>query len=486
MQELERQPEEMQHKRERLPVIAPGHSFGTVTDRISRIVLTRRTPIGWFLGAALGFALALVLLMSVTYLFLLGTGIWGLNIPIGWGFAIINFVWWIGIGHAGTLISAILLLLRQRWRTSINRFAEAMTLFAVACAGIFPVIHTGRPWLAYWLLPYPNPMAIWPNFRSPLVWDVFAVSTYATVSLLFWYVGLIPDLATLRDRAKSRAGRIIYGMLALGWRGSAWHWNRYETASLLLAGLATPLVLSVHTVVSFDFAIGIIPGWHTTVFPPYFVAGAIYSGFAMVLTIAIPLRYFYGLQDFITERHLRNMAKVMLATGLIVAYGYAIEAFMSWYSGNEFEEYMMLNRGSGPYAPSYWALILCNILLPQALWFRRVRGSAPVLFGLALVINTGMWLERFVIVVLSLHRDFLPSSWGMYRPTFWDWSTFLGTMGLFISLLFLFIRFLPMISIFEMRTLLPEATLGPQPDEPLPEERSPEWRPRDESQPSTV
>jgi Ni/Fe-hydrogenase subunit HybB-like protein len=489
MQEIERHPHEQQHQGHRLPVIAPGHSFATITDKISQIVLTRRTPIGWFLGAALGFALMLVLLMSVTYLFLKGTGIWAVNIPIGWGFAIINFVWWIGIGHAGTLISAILLLLRQRWRTSINRFAEAMTLFAVACAGIFPVIHTGRPWLAYWLLPYPNSMAIWPNFRSPLVWDVFAVSTYATVSLLFWYVGLIPDLATLRDRSKTRLGRNVYGMLALGWRGSAWHWNRYETASLLLAGLATPLVLSVHTVVSFDFAVALLPGWHTTVFPPYFVAGAIYSGFAMVLTIAIPLRYFYNLQDFITERHLRNMAKVMLATGLIVAYGYAIEAFMAWYSGNQYESYVMQNRFSGPYAPTYWALILCNILLPQALWFRRVRGSAPVLFGLALVINTGMWLERFVIVVLSLHRDFLPSSWGMYRPTFWDWSTFLGTMGLFIALLFLFIRFLPMISIFEMRTLLPEAEIHPQtPDQPEDQttERRPAWRPGDESHPSTV
>jgi molybdopterin-containing oxidoreductase family membrane subunit len=489
MQEIERHPHEMQQQRAPLPVIAPGHSFTSVTEKISAIVLTNRTPIGWFLGAGLAFALVLVLLMSVTYLFLWGTGIWGVDIPIGWGFAIINFVWWIGIGHAGTLISAILLLLRQRWRTSINRFAEAMTLFAVACAGIFPIIHTGRPWLAYWLLPYPNSMLMWPNFRSPLVWDVFAVSTYATVSLLFWYVGLIPDLATLRDRAKSRAGRLGYGMLALGWRGSAWHWNRYETASLLLAGLATPLVLSVHTVVSFDFAVGIIPGWHTTVFPPYFVAGAIYSGFAMVLTIAIPLRYFYGLQDFITERHLRNMAKVMLATGLIVAYGYTIEAFMAWYSGNEYEEFMMQNRFHGPYAPTYGALILCNIILPQALWFRRVRGSAPVLFALALVINTGMWLERFIIVVVSLHRDFLPSSWGMYRPTFWDWSTFFGTLGLFTALLFLFIRFLPMISIFEMRTLLPAAEVGThllEPPADQADERRPEWRPRDESQPYTA
>ena len=459
MQEIERPPNE-QLLNDRIPVIAPGHTFASVTDKISAIVLTHRTPIGWFIGAGIAFALTMLLFVAVGYLVLKGTGIWGINIPIAWAFAITNFVWWIGIGHAGTLISAILLLLRQRWRTSINRFAEAMTLFAVACAGLFPIIHLGRPWLFYWLLPYPNTMNIWPNFRSPLMWDVFAVSTYATVSLLFWYVGLIPDLATLRDRARHRFSQIVYGMLALGWRGSAIHWNRYETASLLLAGLATPLVVSVHTVVSFDFSIAILPGWHTTIFPPYFVAGAIYSGFAMVLTIAIPLRQFYGLEDFITERHLRNMAKIMLATGLIVGYGYTIEAFMSWYSANTFEEFMTKNRMIGPYAPSYWSLILCNIFMPQLLWFRKVRGSVLGLFLLALVVNTGMWLERFIIIVTSLHRDFLPSSWGMFRPTFWDWATFIGTLGLFTALLFLFIRFLPMISIFEMRTLLPRTETG--------------------------
>jgi len=439
------------------PFIAPGHTFETVTDKISAIVLTRRTPLGWLAGFAVAFAIVMVFLVAVTYLFLKGTGIWGINIPIGWGFAIVNFVWWIGIGHAGTLISAILLLLHQKWRMSINRFAEAMTLFAVACAGIFPVIHTGRPWLAYWLLPYPNTMGVWPQFRSPLIWDVFAVSTYATVSALFWFVGLLPDLATLRDRAKSAAGRIVYGILAMGWRGSARHWARYEMAYLLLAGLATPLVLSVHTVVSFDFAIAILPGWHTTIFPPYFVAGAIYSGFAMVLTLAIPIRAAYGLGDFITKRHLDNMAKVMLATGLIVAYGYMTEAFIAWYSGNTYERYMAFNRMTGPYAPVYWALIATNVVIPQVLWLKRVRSSVPLLFAVALVVNTGMWLERFVIVVTSLHRDFLPSSWGMYYPTVWDWATFLGTIGLFVALLFLFIRFLPMISIFEMRTLLPQA-----------------------------
>src|SRR6202163_732531 len=357
------------------PVIAPGYTFGSVTDKISSIVLTRKTPMGWWVGFLLAFALVNVLMVSIAYLLVAGIGIWGVNIPVGWGFAIVNFVWWIGIGHAGTLISAILLLLKQTWRTSINRFAEAMTLFAVSCAGLFPLIHMGRPWLAYWMFPYPDTMGVWPQFRSPLVWDVFAVSTSATVSLMFWFVGLIPDLATLRDRSPSRAGRVIYGMLAMGWRGSAHHWHRYEIAYLLLAGLATPLVVSVHTVVSFDFAIAIVPGWHTTIFPPYFVAGAIYSGFAMVLTLAIPIRAIYGLEDFITMRHLQNMAKVMLVTGLIVAYGYLIEAFTAWYSADTFERFVRFNRTTGPYAPFYWALILGNIVIPQLLWFKRVRTS---------------------------------------------------------------------------------------------------------------
>jgi Ni/Fe-hydrogenase subunit HybB-like protein len=440
------------------PVIAPGYTLGSVTDKISSIVLTRKTPVGWWLGFLAAFAIVNVLMISLTYLLVKGVGIWGIDIPVGWGFAIVNFVWWIGIGHAGTLISAILLLLRQSWRTSINRFAEAMTLFAVACAAIFPLIHTGRPWLAiYWLFPYPNTMNIWPQFRSPLIWDVFAVSTYATVSALFWFVGLIPDLATLRDRSQSRVGRVVYGMLAMGWRGSAAHWHRYETAYLLLAGLATPLVVSVHTVVSFDFAIAILPGWHTTIFPPYFVAGAIYSGFAMVLTLAIPIRAVYGLEDFITTRHLQNMAKVMLVTGLIVAYGYTIEAFIAWYSADKFEFFVPLNRMTGRYALVYWALISCNVVIPQLLWFKRVRTSVPTLFVISLIVNTGMWLERFIIVITSLHRDFLPSSWGMYAPTIWDWATFVGTIGLFLALLFLFLRFLPMISIAEMRTMVPEA-----------------------------
>jgi Ni/Fe-hydrogenase subunit HybB-like protein len=439
------------------PVIQPGYSFASVTEKIASIVLMKRTPFGWFVGFGIAFLLVLMLLGTITLLLFKGVGIWGINIPVGWGFDIINFVWWIGIGHAGTLISAILLLLRQDWRTSINRFAEAMTLFAVACAGLYPLLHMGRPWLAYWIFPYPNTMGVWPQFRSPLVWDVFAISTYLTVSLLFWFIGLIPDLATLRDRTTNKAARIIYGMFAMGWRGSARHWHRYETAYLLLAGLSTPLVVSVHTIVSFDFAVGIIPGWHATIFPPYFVAGAIYSGFAMVMTLAIPIRHVYGLEDFITMRHLQNMAKILRATGLLVAYGYMMETFIAWYSGNKYERFMIMNRFTGPYAKLYWSLIVCNVVIPQLLWSPRIRNSIAALFVIAIIVNIGMWLERFIIIVTSLHRDFLPSSWGHYHGTGFDWSMFLGTIGLFLALLFLFIRVLPMISIFEMRTILPEA-----------------------------
>jgi Ni/Fe-hydrogenase subunit HybB-like protein len=399
----------------------------------------------------------MMLLVAVTELFVRGVGIWGIDVPVMWGFAIVNFVWWIGIGHAGTLISAILLLLKQDWRTSINRFAEAMTLFAVACAGLFPLLHLGRPWLFFWLLPYPNTMSLWPQWRSPLVWDVFAVSTYATVSLLFWYVGLIPDLATFRDRSKNRWAQYIYGFLAMGWRGSARHWERYRVAYLLLAGLATPLVVSVHTVVAFDFTIAIVPGWHSTIFPPYFVAGAIFSGFAMVITLAIPLRAAYGLQDYITTRHLNNMAKVLLATGLIVAYGYMMEAFMAWYGHNPYEKSIQLQtRPFGPYWHTYWMLIGCNVITPQFLWIPWVRTNAVVLWLIALIVNIGMWLERYVIIVTSLHRDYLPSSWGMYHGTVWDYATFYGTLGLFLALFFLFIRFLPVISITEMRELVHE------------------------------
>ncbi len=442
------------------PWIEPGHTYASVTDKISSVVLTRPLGIGWLLGFGLTFTIVMVLNVAVGWLFMKGVGIWGINIPIGWGFAIVNFVWWIGIGHAGTLISAILFLLNQKWRTSINRFAEAMTLFAVACAGLFPLIHTGRPWMAYYMFPYPSTMGIWPQFRSPLIWDVFAVSTYGTVSLMFWFVGLLPDLATLRDRAKSRWQQVIFGALSMGWRGSARHWHRYQSAYLLLAGLATPLVLSVHTVVSFDFAVGIVPGWHTTIFPPYFVAGAIYSGFAMVLTLAIPMRKAYGLEGFITLRHLEQMAKVMLATGLIVAYGYFIEFFMAFYSGNKFDVFLAKQRLHGPYSHFYFALILCNILTPQLLWFKKVRRNIPALFVMSLIINLGMWLERFVIVVISLTRDFMPSAWGRYSATFWDYATFVGTLGLFTMLIFLFVRGLPAIAISEMRELVHQDSHG--------------------------
>jgi Ni/Fe-hydrogenase subunit HybB-like protein len=438
----------------RSPIIGSGHTYASVTDQISAIVLSRGVRKGWLLAFAFASMLMAVLAVSVFHLLRYGIGVWGENVPVGWAFDITNFVWWIGIGHAGTLISAILLLFRQEWRTSINRFAEAMTLFAVACAGLFPLLHLGRPWLFYWLFPYPNVMSLLPQFRSPLEWDVFAVSTYGTVSALFWYIGLIPDFATLRDRASNRAAQYIYGILSMGWRGSALHWHRYEMAYLLLAGLATPLVVSVHTVVSFDFAISSLPGWHTTIFPPYFVAGAIYSGFAMVATLAIPIRWYYGLQDFITLRHLNNMAKVMLATGLIVFYGYLTEIFMAYYSGNVYEIAMIQNRMTGPYWPSWWALIVCNGLVPQFLWFKGVRANVPLLFVICIVVNIGMWLERFIIIVTSLHHDFLPSSWDMFYPTIWDWGLYIGSIGLFLFLLLLFIRFLPMISVFEMRELV--------------------------------
>jgi molybdopterin-containing oxidoreductase family membrane subunit len=449
-----------------VPVIGPGYSYTSITDKLSALVLTHNTPTAWFAFMAVGFVLLMCLLMSLTYVLFKGVGVWGNQIPVAWAFPIINFVWWIGIGHAGTLISAILLLFKQDWRTSINRFAEAMTLFAVACAMIFPIFHTGRPWLAvYWLLPYPNTMTLWPNFRSPLIWDVFAVSTYGSVSLLFWYIGLIPDLATFRDKAAKPIVKKIYGVLALGWRGSARHWYRYETAYLILAGLSTPLVLSVHTVVSFDFSVSNLPGWHATIFPPYFVAGAVYAGFAMVLTLAIPLRAIYKLHDFITMRHLENMAKVTLVTGLIVVYGYGCELFFGWYSGNLYEREMLrLRIFDGFYPWAYPALLLCNFIVPQLLWIKKFRRNIAVLFTVAMFVNVGMWLERFVIIVTSLSQDFLTSSWAPYSPTRWDFLTFVGTLGLFVTLFFLFVRVLPMISIFEMRTLLPEATPKQKPE----------------------
>jgi Ni/Fe-hydrogenase subunit HybB-like protein len=439
-------------------ILGRGYDFGKVTDKIGNIPLlpVRKTPKQAFIGIAIAFCMMQLLLLGSGVLFIKGTGVWGIMIPVGWGFAIVNFVWWIGIGHAGTLISAILLLLKQDWRTSINRFAESMTLFAVMQAGMFPILHLGRPWLAYWLIPYPNSMWLWPQPRSPLVWDVFAVSTYFTVSLLFWYTGLVPDFATMRDKAKRVWQKKLYGIFALGWRGASRHWSRYQMAYLLLAGLSTPLVVSVHTVVSFDFAISLIPGWHTTIFPPYFVAGAIYSGFAMVITLAIPARKWFHLEDIITSRHLECMAKVMLGTGMIVAFAYVLEAFMAYYSGSAYERFMYLNRMLGPYGFTYYMLIACNIAIPQFLWIKKVRLSVPLLFILAIVVNIGMWLERFVIVITSLHRDFVPSSWGVYAPTQWDWAVLIGTIGFFVTLMFIFMRLLPAISIFEVREVIHE------------------------------
>jgi molybdopterin-containing oxidoreductase family membrane subunit len=436
------------------PLAGEGHTLNRVTDRIAGVPLRRRLGIGWAAGFGFSAVLLSVFLYSVAYLLVFGVGIWGINIPIAWGFAIINFVWWIGIGHAGTLISAILYLLHQDWRTSINRIAEAMTLFAVACAAVFPLLHLGRPWFFYWLIPYPSTFQVWPQFRSPLIWDFFAVLTYGTVSLLFWYAGLIPDLASMRDTASNRYAKGAYGLLALGWRNSAKHWRRYREAYLILAGLATPLVVSVHTTVSFDFAVAIVPGWHSTVFPPYFVAGAIFCGFAMVLAIVVPLRVVYGVQDLITDYHLDVSARVMLAAGLGVAYGYTMDWWMAWYKENPNDSYIYFNDFHGPYALEYWLLILCNVAIPQLLWLRAVRRRPWALFLIAMAINVGMWLERLIIIALSLHRDHLPSTWEMYYPTIWDWSLYLGTFGLFGSLLFVFLRLFPMISIAEVRELV--------------------------------
>jgi molybdopterin-containing oxidoreductase family membrane subunit len=444
-------------------VIGPNQTFRSITDKIAHIVLTPHTPLGWFAFFSVAGAATTMLLVALTWLFLKGVGIWAITQPVAWGFAIINFVWWIGIGHAGTLISAILLLFKQSWRNAISRFAEAMTIFAVICAALFPVIHVGRPWLGYWLLPLPLTMTVWPQFRSPLMWDTFAVSTYATISLVFWYIGMVPDLGTFRDRAQSKVAKYFYGMLSLGWRGSIRHWMRYETACLLLAGLATPLVLSVHTVISFDFAVAVLPGWHTTVFPPLFVAGAIYSGFAMVLTLAIPLRKFYHLEALVTERHIDNIGKLMLVTGFIVAYGYAIEAFMGWYSADHWEAFLTWNEMFGPMGWSYWMLIVSNVAIPlTTLWSRKMRVNMTYMFILSIIVNTGMWMERFVIIVVSLTRDFLPSSWGTYRATKWDYMTFIGTLGFFTFLFLLFVRFLPMIPMNEIRSLLPGAKIKPK------------------------
>jgi len=441
------------------PVVQGENTLASVTTKIAGLVQDRPTPPAWWLTLGVAALLSCILMYAIGYLLIVGVGIWGINVPVAWGFAIVNFVWWIGIGHAGTLISAILLLLHQKWRTSINRFAEAMTLFAVMCAGMFPLFHLGRPWFFYWLFPFPNRQEIYPQFRSPLVWDVFAVSTYFTVSLLFWYLGLLPDLAAMRDRARTMLGRVFYGLLALGWRNSVDHWWRLEKAYLLLGGLATPLVVSVHTVVSFDFAVGIVPGWHSTIFPPYFVAGAIYSGFAMVLVLAIPLRSIYGLQNFVTQRHLNNCAKLLLASGLVLSYGYFIELVMAVYGGEK-EKAVQLDRYFGSAAVAYWCVLAFNVAIPQVLWSKRARNNISVLFMVSLGVLVGMWLERWVIVVGSLQRGFLPSGWGLFRATHWDYAFLFGSVGLFFVLFCLFVRFLPMISISELRDLLPKRQGG--------------------------
>lgn len=439
---------------ETFDVLGPGQNYESVTDDISRLILTNRISPGWILGFGITLGLTGLLFGAITWTLLFGPGVWGNNIPVAWAFGIINFVWWIGFGHAGTFISAFLLLLHQNWRTAINRFAEAMTLFAVMQAGMFPVLHLGRHQYAYWLFPFPNSMSLWPQFRSPLMWDVFAVSTYFTVSLLFWYVGLIPDLATLRDRAKNRSVKIIYGMMAFGWRGSSLHWRRYNQLYLLLAGLATPLVVSVHTVVSYDFAFSIVKGWHSTIFPPYFVSGALFQGFALVLILAVPLRSTGRLRGLITMQHLENLGKMMLVTGWIVTYSYIIETFMSYYSGNKFELYAFSARLFGPYAPAFWLLIFCNCISIQPLWFRKVRTNVAALFIIACLVSLGMWIERFVIIVGGLARDYVPSYWAMYYPTWVDLSILFGTIGFFSFLFMLFARLLPTISMAEMRELV--------------------------------
>ncbi len=437
------------------PLIEGPATFKSITEDISSIT-EKKPPRLWFYAFAGALVFLAAFLMSVGFLLLEGTGIWGISVPVSWGLAIVNFVWWVGIGHAGTLISAVLFLLRQRWRTSINRFSEAMTLFAVICALVFPGIHVGRIWVTYWFAPVPNQMSMWPNFRSPLLWDFFAVGTYFTVSLMFWYVGLIPDLATLRDRAKTRTRQLIFGILALGWRGGNRQWKHYELAYLLLAGLSTPLVLSVHSIVSTDFATSLLPGWHTTIFPPYFVAGAIFSGFAMVMTLTIIARKIYNVGHIITLYHLENMAKVLMVTGMMVGYAYSCEFFIAWYSGNDYETFAFINRAFGPYWWAYWSMIICNVVVPQVFWWRKMRTNLAVLFIASILINVGMWFERFVIIV-TLHRDFLPSSWDYYSPTVWDWLTYLGTFGLFFTFFLLFLRFLPMISMAEVKAVLPQA-----------------------------
>ncbi|PTY06609.1 hydrogenase [Opitutaceae bacterium EW11] len=443
----------------RAVLVSNNRSFSWITEKICGII-EGRTPAWWWVAFCVALFVASFTVAGITYLVATGVGVWGHANPVNWAWDIVNFVFWIGIGHAGTLISAILCLLRQKWRTSINRAAEAMTIFAVVCAGIFPVFHVGRVWFAWYLFPIPTANGVWQNFRSPLEWDVFAVSTYGTVSVLFWYVGLIPDLAVLRDRftvAGNRVKAFLYGLFAMGWRGSNRHWSNYEMAYLILAGVSTPLVLSVHTIVSFDFAVSLIPGWHTTIFPPYFVAGAIFSGFGMVLTLMLPLRSIYKLEDLITQYHIDCMCKITLATGTMVGYAYAMEFFIAWYGSNPYEGFTFINRAFGPYAWAYWIMITCNVITPQFFWFKKVRQNTTLVWVLSIFVNVGMWFERFVIIVTSLARDFLPSSWGYYSPSIVEIFTFFGTFGVFSVLFLLFIRFLPVMPMAELKAVTPQA-----------------------------
>jgi Ni/Fe-hydrogenase subunit HybB-like protein len=427
-----------------------------ITARIASIVESKLTS-KYLLTLTITATMAAWGLFALYYTITTGIGVWGLNNPIGWGWDITNFVFWIGIGHAGTLISAILYLFRQKWRTAINRSAEAMTIFAVICALTMVLSHTGRPWLFYWLLPNPNQMQMWINFRSPLAWDVFAVNTYFTVSALFWFIGLIPDLATLRNYVKSTIAKKIYGFLSLGWTGSTRHWHHYEIAYMILAGISTPLVLSVHSVVSFDFTVGILPGWHTTIFPPYFVAGAIFSGFAMVMTLLVICREILDLKQFITLKHFENMNKIILATGMMVGYAYAMEMFIAWYSGSAWERWIFINRAMGDYAWAYWTMVLCNVISPQVYWFKKARRNIPLMFIISIFVNIGMWFERFTIITTTLHHDFLPSSWGYYSPTWVEVSIFVGTFGIFLTLFLLFAKFVPVIAIAEVKGIMPNA-----------------------------
>ena len=438
------------------PLVHGNLSFHDITELVSYHT-EKKTPMGWYAAFSGASLLLLILLVMIAYLFWNGIGVWGLNNPVGWGYAIVNFVFWVGIGHAGTLISAILFLFRQKWRTAINRSAEAMTIFAVICALLFPTIHVGRVWVLFWTLPYPNQMEMWPQFKSPLIWDFFAISVYFMVSLMFWYVGLIPDLATLRDRTTRKLRQKVLGVLALGWTGANRHWRNYEKAYLILAALATPLVLSVHSVVSFDFAVSIVPGWHTTIFPPYFVAGAIFSGFAMVVTLMVVARKVFGIEDIITVNHLEKMNIIILLTGSMVGFAYITEFFIAWYSGVHYEQYAFINRAFGPYAWAYWTMLSCNLLFPQFFWIKKLRRSIPFMFAIVILVNVGMWFERFVIVVISLHRDYLPSAWDYYSPTLVDILTLVGSFGLFFTMYLLFLRFLPMVAVAEVKGVLPEA-----------------------------